>query len=150
LPRRSVRRKKNSMIKMNKWNRTEVLEGMKRTDCVPDECTHAMVNTSTTPLDLIVLLHESAVDHLRWARFSIKEEDNTRKVRHLSKATGIIEELTSKLDIEEGGDTAVDLQNLYIHMLRELSMADINNDIMRLTQVEALVKELIYAWRQIR
>lgn len=47
------------MMNMKRQPRMEVFEVMTHTDYLPAECTHAMVNTSTTPLDLIILLYDT-------------------------------------------------------------------------------------------
>ena len=127
-----------------------VFEVMTHTDYSPAECTHAMVNTSTTPLDLIILLYDSAIYHIQRVRSSITANNDNQKGYHLSKTIAIIEELTASLNIKEGGEVALNLQNLYIRMLRELSIASVKRDMMRVSHVEMLLKELRCAWRQLR
>jgi len=128
----------------------EVFEVMTHTDYLPTECTHAMVNTSTTPLDLIILLYDSAIDHIQRAHSSIQVKNDIQKGYHLSKTIAIIEELTASLNITEGGEVALNLQNLYVRMLRELSIASVKDDMVRVSHVGMLLKELRYAWRQLR
>ena len=128
----------------------EVFEVMTHTDYLPTERTHAMVNTSTTPLDLILLLYDSAIYHIQKALFSIKARNDIQKSYHLSKTIAIIEELTASLNLKEGREVAIDLQNLYVRMLRELSIASVKNDMIRVSHVEMLLRELRYAWRQLR
>ena len=128
----------------------EVFEVMTHTDYLPDEYTHAMVNTSTTPLDLIILLYDSAISHIQRALSPLQVKNDIQKSYHLSKTIAIIEELTASLNIREGGEVALNLQNPYVRMLRELSIASVKNDMTRVSHVEMLLRELRYAWRQLR
>ncbi|MFN3481074.1 MAG: flagellar export chaperone FliS, partial [Thermodesulfovibrionales bacterium] len=111
---------------------------------------HVLVNVSTTPLDLIILLHDSAIESLQRAILYINKGDESEKIKHISKAIAIIEELLISLDLNEGGSVAFSLQRVYSYLLRELAMANIRADVRRIRYVKDIIKELKKAWRQVQ
>ncbi|GAB4387903.1 MAG: flagellar export chaperone FliS [Thermodesulfovibrionales bacterium] len=108
------------------------------------------VSNAQSPLDLVILLYDGAIERLRKATFHIGRKDMPAKIRALNGAMAIIEELLFALNVGEGGDVAGNLQNLYIHMLRELAEANLKNDVGKLRRVEALLSDLGEAWRQLK
>ncbi len=112
--------------------------------------TRARVNTSTTPLDLIIMLYDGVIEHLGKAAVSMSQRNISQKTYHINKSVSIIEELLSSLNIEEGGQVALNLQSLYAYILRELTVANSSNDVDKIKHIEQLLIELRSAWRQIR
>ncbi|MBS3908383.1 MAG: flagellar export chaperone FliS [Actinobacteria bacterium] len=112
--------------------------------------THAMVNTSTTPLDLVILLYDGAIGFLNKASLSMKDNNVSQKTQYITRTMAIVEELLASLDHEAGGEIAESLQSLYLYMQKELTIANITNDAAKIRQIEALLKELRTAWREIR
>ncbi len=51
------------------------------------------------------------------------------KVGCIDKALAILEELLLSLDIEVGGEMAIQLQDLYYYMMREITLANLGNDL---------------------
>lgn len=112
--------------------------------------THAMVNTSTTPLDLIILLYDGAIGFLNKAQFYMNDNNVSQKTQYITRAMAIVEELLASLDHEVSGEIAANLQSLYLYMQKELAIANITNDAAKIQQIEVLLKELRTAWREIR
>ncbi|MCX8030426.1 MAG: flagellar export chaperone FliS [Thermodesulfovibrionales bacterium] len=112
--------------------------------------TKTKVNTSTTPLDLVIMLYDGAIEYLQKAIYHIKEGDNLKKSENLSRARAIIEELLSSLNLDIGGEIAENLQSLYLYMLMELLKANLKNDIKKIEEVVKLLVELRSAWRAIK
>jgi flagellar protein FliS len=68
-------------------------------------------------------------------------------VRAFDKAISIIGQgLQASLDHQRGGDIAVQLNNLYDYMLRRLLVANANNDLTILAEVDGLIVPLQDAW----
>jgi flagellar protein FliS len=111
---------------------------------------HVMVNVSTTPLDLIILLHDSAVESLQRAIFYKNKGDDKEKTFHISKAMAIIEELLYSLDLGEGGDAALSLQRVYTYMLKELTIANIKDNVRLIRYIQEMLKDIKRAWRQVQ
>lgn len=112
--------------------------------------TKTMVSSSTSPLDLVIMLYDGAIESLQRSIVYIHNKDITGKVESLSKARAIIEELLSSLNKEVGGEIAENLESLYLFMLIELTKANANNDVKRIELVKELLIELRSAWRAIR
>lgn len=111
---------------------------------------HVMVNVSTTPLDLIILLHDGVIESLQRAILYINKGDIEEKVKHVSKAMAIIEELLRSLDLNEGGNVAFSLQRIYAFLLKELAIANIKDDTMKIKNIQEMIRELKRAWRQVQ
>lgn len=112
--------------------------------------THTMVSTSTTPLDLVIMLYDGAVEYLQRTVFYINQGNTERKIYYITKTMAIIEELLSSLNMQDGREIAQDLHDLYIYMLKELTVANARNDIEKIKHLEGLLRELLFAWKQIR
>lgn len=111
---------------------------------------HVMVNVSTTPLDLIILLHDGAIEALQKAVYYINKGDGSQKVEHISRTMAIVEQLLTSLDLRDGGDAAFHLQRVYAYMLKELARANIMDSARMVMHIQDMLKELKKAWRQIR
>lgn len=108
------------------------------------------VKTSTTPLDLVIMLYDGAIEFLQRAAFYINQNNIEKKVYFISKGIAIIEELLLTLNMDEGGEVAQNLQSLYLYMLKELISANAHNDVEKIRHIEFLLSELRSAWREIR
>lgn len=112
--------------------------------------TQVRVKTSTTPVDLVIMLYDGAIEYIQKAIFYVKAGNIERKIHYISKTIAIIEELLSSLNLEVGGEVAINLQNLYVYMLRELVVANARNDVEKMRHIESLLSEIRSAWKQIR
>ena len=68
----------------------------------------------------------------------------------MARSMAVIEELLASLNLQAGGDSVMHLQELYLYMLRELTMANAEDDALRVQNVEGLLRNLRTAWRQIQ
>jgi len=112
--------------------------------------TTTKINTVSNPLDLVIMLYDGAIGHLNKAISCINQGDLPEKTRYITRTIAIIEELLVSLNMEEGGEIAENLKGLYVYMLKEITIANANNDVQKIKQVEALLKELRGAWKEIR
>ena len=67
----------------------------------------------------------------------------------MARGMAIIEELLASLNPEAGGNSVIHLQEIYLHILRELTIANAEDDALRVHNVEDLLRKLQTAWRQI-
>ncbi len=109
-----------------------------------------MVNTTESPLDLIIMLYEGAIEFLERAVDAVKMGNRAEKARLICRVISIVEELLKSLDHNVGGEVSTNLQSLYIYMLRELTHANVSDDLSRIQHIIELFKILLDAWRQIR
>lgn len=109
----------------------------------------AEINTSE-PLDLIIMLYEGAIYQSRKAKVAIQEGDIQKKVHAISRCLAIVEELLRSLNLEEGGQVAENLQELYLFIMKELTEANITSSCEKLDLVESILKTLLEGWKELK
>jgi flagellar protein FliS len=112
--------------------------------------TQTKVATTYNPVELIIMLYDGAIDFLDKAATAINMREVPIKIKYIDKTMAIIEELLKALNLEVGGEIAINLQNLYLYMMKELVLANAQNDINKLNHVIGLLKNLREAWVQIK
>jgi flagellar protein FliS len=98
---------------------------------------------------LIVMLYEGAIKFLKLAIREIEAGNNEAKGQYISRAQDIINELNAVLDMERGGDIAVNLRKLYLFMTGRLAEANTKKDINILNDIIGLMEELNMGWKEI-
>ncbi|MBI5408132.1 MAG: flagellar export chaperone FliS [Nitrospirae bacterium] len=106
------------------------------------------VLATTDRVQIILMLYEGALTHLRIARQKIGVGDVISKGTHFGKATAIISELSNVLDMEKGGEIAVNLRSLYDYVLRRLLHANMNNDVLAVEEAEKIIGMLKDGWKE--
>lgn len=109
-----------------------------------------VIKNTSNSVELLIMLYDGAIDFLNRAKKSILTKDLQGKVDNIFRVTRILEELLASLNKEVGGKVAENLENLYIFCLKEISIANLKNDISCLETVEKILMELRDAWRQIK
>lgn len=112
--------------------------------------TQTKITTAYNPVELVVMLYDGAIDFLDKAATAINMKEVPIKIKYIDKAIAIIEELLNALNLEVGGEIALNLQSLYLHMMKELVLANAKNDGNRVKHVIGLLRELREAWVQIK
>lgn len=106
---------------------------------------------SADPHKLILMLFEGAQEALAKARIHMQHNEIAEKGQMISKAIMIIDHgLKASLDMNAGGDLAIKLQTLYDYMTHRLLVANIQNNIEIVNEVNKLLSELHGAWKEIR
>ncbi len=103
------------------------------------------INTAS-PEQILLMLYDGAIRFTRRAIAGIEEDNPEMKASGISKAMAIIVEFSNSLNHEIGGKIAEDLDALYDFMIRELSSANLKNDIEKLRNVEKLLADLRVTW----
>ncbi|ANB03140.1 flagellar protein FliS [Ectothiorhodospira sp. BSL-9] len=101
------------------------------------------------PHRLIEMLFDGGIDRLAQARGAVHRGDRSAKIKFIGKAFDIIGGLRGGLDLDKGGDIAVNLDNLYEYMQRRLVSANARNDVEILDEVTQLLNEIREAWKAI-
>ena len=102
------------------------------------------------PYKLILMLFEGAQEALNRAKMHMQLNEIAEKGRMISKAIMIIDHgLKASLDMNAGGDLAIKLQALYDYMTHQLLVANIQNNVEKITEVNKLLSELHSAWKAI-
>lgn len=99
-----------------------------------------------SPHRLVQMLMEGALDKIATSKGQIDRKDFEGKSRHITWAISIVNGLRTSLDLETGGEIAVNLDDLYTYMVRRLIDANAANDTAALDEVSALLLEVKLAW----
>ncbi len=98
------------------------------------------------PHRLVQMLMEGVLDKIATAKGHVIRHDFAEKSRYISWAISIINGLRGGLDLNVGGELAVNLDNLYEYMGRRLFEANRLNDAPILDEVTSLMIEIKGAW----
>lgn len=98
------------------------------------------------PHRLIQMLMEGGLTRLAQARGAMEREQTALKGELIGKAIGIVGGLRQGLDLENGGEIAVNLDRLYEYMTRRLMEANVQNDPAILEEVSSLLREVKSGW----
>jgi flagellar secretion chaperone FliS len=101
---------------------------------------------SASPARLTVLLFEHLEVVMRRAQNAIRNDQIELRVESLGRAREILSELLGTLDIERGGQLAIDLSMLYGFVLAELVDVGIRRDVVRLGRLIGIVHTLSTAF----
>jgi len=98
---------------------------------------------------LVVMLYEGAVKFLKMAIKEIETKNPEAKGKYISKTIDILFELNAVLDMEAGGEVAMNLRKLYLFMGQHLTEANTEQDIGKIEEVIKLLEELNESWKAI-
>lgn len=103
---------------------------------------------TTDKVQIVLMLYDGALNHLKRAKLKISNGDNISKGHHFSKATSIVGELSNVLDMEKGGDISVNLRRLYDFVQQRLLYANMNNDLKALEEAENVLTTIRGGWKE--
>ena len=98
------------------------------------------------PHRLIQMLIEGGLTRLAQARGAMERNQTALKGELVGKAIAIIGGLRQALNLEQGGELAVNLDNLYAYMTTRLMEANLKNDPAILEEVADLLREVKTGW----
>jgi flagellar secretion chaperone FliS len=100
---------------------------------------------------LIQLVLNSFLETLNAARAHMVQGNVTDKCRHMGRAMHLLQDgLDAALDIEQGGEIATRLRDLYDYCSMRLALGNARNDLGILDEVRGLIEPIAQAWGQIR
>jgi flagellar protein FliS len=102
------------------------------------------------PHKLVVLLFDALTQTLGSARLAMQSGDIPAKCKHISHAVRIFEEgLIAPLNLQEGGELAANLHDLYSYCVQRLTIANIRSDISIIEEVQRVIEPVSSGWKQI-
>lgn len=104
------------------------------------------VSTTTSQQELIVMAYDGILRFLRQAREHMVNQEFEKKHIFLCKARAVIEELTSTLNMDKGGEIAKTLWNLYIFFMRRITEANFTNNPKFIDEIIPSIEELRDGW----
>jgi flagellar protein FliS len=105
--------------------------------------------TDASPHQLVQMLIDGALGKLSVVKGLIERKEVKKKGEVVGQTISIINSLRSSLDMKKGGEVAINLDNIYEYMERQLVQANLNNDLSIIKEVAALLREIKSAWESI-
>jgi len=99
-----------------------------------------------SPHRLVQMLMEGVLTKLSTAKGQLFRKDYAAKSKEISAAISIIAALKGSLDMEAGGEIAINLDDLYAYIRGRLFDANVDNDIAAIDEVISLVGQIKEAW----
>ncbi|ABZ76009.1 flagellar protein FliS [Shewanella halifaxensis HAW-EB4] len=99
-----------------------------------------------SPHRIIQMMFDGALQRIAQSRYAIENKDLANKGIFIGKAIGIITGLNNSLNMEAPGDVSKNLSELYDFMLRQLSEANLNNDVQALDNVSGIIRTIKEGW----
>jgi flagellar protein FliS len=104
---------------------------------------------NASPAERVVLCYDGAIKFLMAARRAIEEGKIQDRYNFNKKAGDLIAYLMDTLNMEEGGEVAVNLQRIYMYMLRRLMDVDMKNSVEAVDDVVGQLRTLRASWEKI-
>lgn len=102
--------------------------------------------STLSPHQVISLLLSGAMERVAQAKSSIRDGNENDKVIFVGKLIGIVNGLRQSLNMERGGDIAVNLDNLYAYMTSRLESCKSDEELLVLTEVGKLLDQVKNGW----
>ncbi len=94
----------------------------------------------------IGLRYEGAIKFLKLATTELEARNWAKKGEYINKTLDIITELNACLDMEAGGEVAMNLRRLYVFLNGHLSNANIQRDSRKIQEAIGILEELHEGW----
>jgi flagellar protein FliS len=104
---------------------------------------------SRTPLELVVLLYDGGLRFLYQTREAIARGDIAARRDASARALAIVSELQNTLNIEEGGDIARQLDELYTYVNGRILQAAMDNSVAPIDDATRVLSMLRESWAAI-
>jgi flagellar protein FliS len=101
---------------------------------------------SADPVTLVHMLYRAAIEAIEKARRHLEDGEIRERSRQVTKAWEILQELTTSLDRDRGGEISRRLHQLYNYMQARLLEANTRQADGPLVEVERLLSTLAEAW----
>lgn len=99
---------------------------------------------------LIDLLFDALLQAVTQAASAVEANDVARKGQQITKAVRILDEgLKPALNLEQGGELALNLRDLYEFCVMRLTQANLHNDKAALDDVVRVIHPLANGWKEI-
>jgi flagellar secretion chaperone FliS len=105
------------------------------------------VGGGASPHRLVAMLYDGVVESLAQARGALQAGNVELKARALGRAARIVDEgLRAPLNLNDGGQIARDLHQLYGYITLRLTHANAHNDAAAIEECQRLIAPLREAW----
>jgi flagellar secretion chaperone FliS len=97
---------------------------------------------------LLIMLFDGAIKFLRIAKKAMIAKDYEKSHNHLIKAQKIIAEFMVSLDVEQGGETAEGLLQLYEFYYHSLIKANLKKDVALIQEITEQLVDMRKMWNE--
>ena len=101
------------------------------------------------PLGVILLTYEALNKALARAEYAIEAGDIAGEAEHVGRALEAVVELTTSLNMEEGGEVAANLASIYNYMFKRLTEGMCTSSTEHVKEVMQLAQTLREGWQQL-
>lgn len=101
-------------------------------------------------LTLIIMLYDGMIRFLKKAVVKIEQGEIEEAHNYLVRSKEIIGELMSTLKIEDGGEIANNLKELYLYSFKKIVEANLKKDPVMVQEVIQVMNNLREGWMQIK
>jgi flagellar protein FliS len=101
---------------------------------------------NASPPQLVIMLMDGLMDELDRAEGHMQARNYARKGEAIKKSMRILSGLSVALDLDQGGNLALHLKQLYQFCGKRLMKASIRNDAAELQQVRKILLEIREGW----
>ncbi len=105
--------------------------------------------TSATPHRVIQMLMAGAIERLIQGKAAMQQGSVAQKGERLGKALDIVMSLRACLSMDDGGEISENLDALYDFMVRQITLANQDNNPQPIDDVVDMLREIKSAWDQI-
>ena len=102
-----------------------------------------------SPLELVVMLYDGALQSLGDARTALAGHDAAARAAAVSKALAILTELQGTLNMKDGGAIAEELDRLYAYAISRLVDVTTKRDASAIDDIVRVLTPLRDAWSQV-
>ena len=102
-----------------------------------------------SPLELVVMLYDGALQSLAEARAAMARKDVAGRTNAVSKALAILTELQGTLNMKEGGAISEELDRLYAYSISRLMDVTTKRDAKAIDDILRVLTPLRDGWAQI-
>lgn len=104
---------------------------------------------SRTPLELVVLLYDGGLRFLHQTREAIARGDIAARRDASARALAVVSELQNTLNMEQGGDIARQLDELYAYVNGRILQAAMDNSVAPIDDATRVLSMLRESWAAI-
>jgi flagellar protein FliS len=103
-----------------------------------------------SPVQLVLVLMDGLLDELARARAHVEARRFEMKAKSLEKCVGILNGLSSALDMDAGGEVVENLARLYEYAALRLFKAGLDMDLVPLDEVVRLMTQIRGGWQGVK
>lgn len=101
-------------------------------------------------LELVIKVYDGALSSLRAGAECYKNEDYQQGYEHLEKAKTFVVHLYTTLNVEQGGEVAVNLSKLYSFVVSQIDVIEATKDLAILDDIISVLTNLKSGWSELK